>query len=300
MQARILSLVVCSLLAVLVIQSPGRTAEKTVNVDLQDVGLREAVRRLAEDTQARWKIEANVPNVPVTLRLKNVSPQSVLRVLIRVAALSAPALTLTQEGETFVVKVGATPTPAPALPAAPDPRLARKVSVNFMRTDLRAALAKLFEGTEAPYLVLWDVPNVPITLKLTDRTVQDALKEVLQVAYGPLPGLYMGEEGGVYLFGLYRQAPPERTSMRPGPDQRGSLNIRELPLRKTLELLFRNSGLEFEVAPGVPDPPVRVNLRDVTLEEAIQLVVTAVAEKAPGLTFTKKEKRYFFYLKEQL
>lgn len=80
-------------------------AERTITLQLTAVPLREAIRRLFAITGEQFSINPDVPNVPVTLILSEVSSMAALRLILRAAALQAPGLTFSKDGDIAVVKV---------------------------------------------------------------------------------------------------------------------------------------------------------------------------------------------------
>src|SRR5687768_12353383 len=69
------------------------------------------------------------------------------------------------------------PAQTPVEPAlAPDPQAAKKVTVNFENTPLRTAIDLLFAGSGLQYSLDPNVQNVPVTLKVRDVSIQQALR----------------------------------------------------------------------------------------------------------------------------
>jgi hypothetical protein len=269
-------------------------APRPVSVTLKDVGLRTAVETLFEAAGVRWRLDREVPNVPITLTLPALPLEDAVRVLVRVGAATVPGLAALKESDGYhVTRTGALVSD-PVLPPEPDPRLAKKVTADLKSVPLREALEQLFRGTDAPHVVLPTVPDVAVTARIDDRPVREAIEKVLQVAYGSLPALYFGREGGVYLFGLRSPARQTAGRQKPGAETKGFFNIRGVPLRKTLGYLFQATGLEYLVEESVPDEEVTINFRNVTVEEAARQLVRELGEKVPGLAYTRKDQVFMF------
>src|SRR5438105_1810078 len=73
-----------------------------------------------------------------------------------------------------------------------------------------------------------------------------------------------------------------------GAEKRVTLNLKDVPFRNALELLFAGTGLEFSVDPNVPNPPITLSVRDRTLAQALPLLVDAAARQARGITFGRR------------
>src|SRR5438093_759422 len=70
-------------------------------------------------------------------------------------------------------------------------------------------------------------------------------------------------------------------------DRKVTLNLRDSPLRQAIELLFSGSGLQYSIAPNVPDVPINMNVRDINVQAALRLVVKQASIAAPGLTYSR-------------
>jgi hypothetical protein len=90
---------------VLVRSAYAQEAEKKVTLNLKDVPLRSAIDALFQGTGLQYSVDPNVPNVPVTLNIRDVGLQPALRILLRQAAVAVPGLTVSREGDIFVVKI---------------------------------------------------------------------------------------------------------------------------------------------------------------------------------------------------
>jgi hypothetical protein len=84
---------------------------------------------------------------------------------------------------------------------------------------------------------------------------------------------------------------------QPGLDRKGSLNIRSVGLRAVLRILFRGANtpegkLTQEVSPDLPDPKLTLNLKNVTLGEALDQIVKAAQEQGVALHVERKGEAY--------
>src|SRR5579862_1875396 len=85
----------------------------------------------------------------------------------------------------------------------------------------------------------------------------------------------------------HAQAPPDAGAAAGtgvGADKKVTLNLKDTPLRTAIDLLFAGSGLQYAVEPNVPNVPITLMIRDVTLQQALRLLVRLAAVQVPGLT----------------
>ena len=71
------------------------------------------------------------------------------------------------------------------------------------------------------------------------------------------------------------------------PDKKVTLNLKDVPLRNAIDLLFQGSGLQYAVDPNVPSIPVNLNIKDVGLQQALRIIIRQAAVAVPGLTFAR-------------
>ena len=192
-------------------------AGRRVNLSFRNTPFRQAVETLFRDSGIRFTVEENVPNIPVTLSVQDVSIPVGMRLLMRVAAAQVPGLTARQEADTYVVRV-LRPSELPAVEplihnprtARPDPRLEKKVVVRLRRVPLSDALEQLFEGTGVQHIVEPTVPDIQLTLNLGRVPVREGFEKIVRAAAARIPGLYSyREEGNIYYVGL-RRVPARR------------------------------------------------------------------------------------------
>jgi type II secretory pathway component HofQ len=162
-------------------------------------------------------------------------------------------------------------------PAASDPRMLTRVAAPADRSvtfavqgiPLRSALARLFRGTGLSYAVAPDVPNPPITISMQDVPFGTALQTLTQVA-----GVTYRRENDVYVIGTRPSASePIVANAAPVAARRVTLHLKEVPLRQALEQLFEGTGLQFAIAPDVPNPPITIELRDEEFATALRQIV---------------------------
>lgn len=80
--------------------------------------------------------------------------------------------------------------------------------------------------------------------------------------------------------------PPVQAQTPAGTRPKVSVSFNAVPFRDALGMLFKNSGLQYSIDANVPNSPVNLSLRDVSLEQALRLLVRSM--NVPDLA-TRKE-----------
>ena len=91
----------------------------------------------------------------------------------------------------------------------------------------------------------------------------------------------------------WAQAPAETA-----PDRKVTLDLRDIPLRDAIALLFQGSGLQYTIDPNVTNVPVTLNIRDIGLAAALRLIVRQAAVSIPGLTSAKEGDIYMVRIRQ--
>jgi hypothetical protein len=81
----------------------------------------------------------------------------------------------------------------------------KKVTLDFKDVPLRAAVEKLFAGSDLQYAIEPTVPNVPITLQVRDTPLIDALRRLIRTAAPRVPGLTYAVEDNIYIIRVRRR-----------------------------------------------------------------------------------------------
>lgn len=162
--------------------------DRKLTIQFQNVGLFEALEQTFRGTRLQYVVEPTVPDVPITLTVRDISVEAVLRLMVRQAAVAAPGLTLSRDGEVTLIKMRSRFFPPQAAPLPP-PVAERRVTVSFKEVPLRSALDALFMGSGQQYLVEPDVPNVKVSLHLRDLPLAQAFRLLLRQAAAVSPGL---------------------------------------------------------------------------------------------------------------
>lgn len=172
--------------------------ERKVSLDLDQVPLRQAVALLFDGSSAQFSIDPNVPDIPVTLHIRDVSLPAGLRLLIRQAATVDPELTSVRDGEVYLIKKRPRPgMPLPVIASIPEPARERLVTLNLRDVPLRSAVQLLFRGSSVQFTISPRVPNVPVNLTLKEITLQQAFRLLIRQAHVGAPGLTSYRDGEV-------------------------------------------------------------------------------------------------------
>src|SRR3569833_2826207 len=114
------ALLVGSLALATPVHAQAGNTDRKVTLNLKDVPLRSAIDALFQGTGLQYSVDPNDLNVPVTLNIRDIGLQSVLRLLVRQAATAQPGLTFSKDGDIFVIKLRReTPVVAPTAEDAP-------------------------------------------------------------------------------------------------------------------------------------------------------------------------------------
>jgi type II secretory pathway component GspD/PulD (secretin) len=192
----------------------GAGYERKLTIKLRDTPLREALQALFVVSGFQYVIVPNVPDLPFNLNIRDVGLAAAVRILVRQAAVAAPGLTTSRDGEITLVRIRSAVAP-PEVASLPQPARDRKVSVTLREAAFRSAVDSLFRGTGVQYSIDAAVPNVPVSLFLKDVPLQQIFRLFLQQAAVGAPGLTSRREGDVILI---RMAPVRQLPAEVAPD----------------------------------------------------------------------------------
>jgi hypothetical protein len=114
---RSLGLVVAALGFILASAAPAgaQEGERKVTLTLREAPLRAVLDQVFAGSGLQYVVDAGVPDVPITLNIREVGLQSALRMVVRLAAGQAPGLTQAREGEVFIIRIRREAPPAPVM-----------------------------------------------------------------------------------------------------------------------------------------------------------------------------------------
>src|SRR3954451_12921238 len=107
------------------------------------------------------------------------------------------------------------------------------------------------------------------------------------------PALAQGAAGG--------QQPPSgggTGSQQSALDKSVNINLRDIPLKSALELLFQGTGLNYAVDPNVPNVLLTINLKDQPLRQALRTLIHLAGSQVPGLTYTDEQGLYLIKIRQ--
>lgn len=84
-----------------------------------------------------------------------------------------------------------------------------------------------------------------------------------------------------------------------GADQKVTLNLRDVPLRAAIQMLFEGTGLDYAIDSAVPNVPITMTIRDVPFQSALRSLVRVASSLVPGLTFVHDGNLYLIRIREQ-
>ena len=256
------------------VHASGAGEDALVDADLRNLPLREAIRSAFIGSGLQYTVDPNVPNVPVTLNLRDIHFPAMLRLVVRQAAVQIPGLEVAKQDQVYVVSIRPVSPPAAALPAQPGEAVGeRKITLDIRDMPLRDVIALLFKGSGLQYAIDPNVPNVPITLNIRDISVPAALRLIIRQAAVQVPGLTVGKEGDIYLIRLRAfpaayVTPASLTREEPTPDAFTD-NSQSAPLRDAVEqpVQRRAPAVTEEIPPQEAPPDQQASDQDLTWEK---------------------------------
>jgi type II secretory pathway component HofQ len=159
-----------------------------VTLDLKDVPLRQALQKLFQDTKLQLSVNADVPDKPVVVKIRDVDFETALRIVTRVGDAE-----YRKQGDQYTVQKR---TYVPNAPAGSGPFLeddlsGKLVTMDLDRVPIRQALRALFERAQERYRVRSDVPYNLVSIHVT----QVDFVLVLQVVCGLAGATYTNNDG---------------------------------------------------------------------------------------------------------
>jgi hypothetical protein len=170
---------------------------RMVSLDFRRTGLRRAVEILVAGSGVRVEVEPKVPEVPVTLSLKDRTAFDGLREVVTAAQRQVPELLFERERGVYLLTMNPR---APADPAALAVLREKKVTLKLQAVPLREAVGRIFFGSGLQFSVHPNVPEVKVTLEVEGATLEEALQRLVRAAAKEAPGLTLGQAGVVFLI----------------------------------------------------------------------------------------------------
>jgi hypothetical protein len=221
----------------LVAPSPegGAGYDRKLTITLKDTPLREALQALFEGSGVQYVVGPNVPDLPINLNIRDVGLAPAVRIMVRQAAVAAPGLTTSKDGEITLVRMRSNVAP-PEVASLPQPVRDRKITVTLREAGFRNAVDSLFRGTGVQYGIDAAVPNVPVSLFLKEVPLGQVFRLFLQQAAVGAPGLTSRRDGDVILIRMapVRQLPPDpMPDIGAAPEETGQRPWQRIALKFT-------------------------------------------------------------------
>lgn len=151
----------------------------------------------------------------------------------------------------------------------------QRLTISLRETDIRTALTLVFNGTNVPFVVDADVPNIVVSGELRDRPFHEVIQWLMAKVLDKGAKLQYGF-GEDTFFLVPNPNSAEEAKRNLGVKRKVQLKIKELTFRQALDVIFMGSGLQFSLHPSVPNVPVTLDLDGITIEQALaKLVETA-------------------------
>jgi hypothetical protein len=265
-------------------------------VRVKDRTLRAVIDQLFQGSGFRCTVAPEVPDVTLSLNVRDVPRESALRLIVRIVEPQCGKLKLSRLGNEYQIalekgEIHRSPTG----------------SLQFKGVPLRRAIEQIFSGSNRQYSVNANVPDVLVSVEFRDARLDQALRSVIESAERQAQGLTFHREENLYIVTMDGKRPPATMEAGPnrrrqpisvlaatgtGPSRRVSIHLSHAPLHQAIAAIFAGSGIGYSVGASVPDVPVSLDIRDQDVKSAVKGVVEAAAQQAPGLTVTRKGATY--------
>lgn len=255
---------------------------ETVTLDLAEVSLRQALARLFAMAKVGYTVAPDVPNVALTLRLKELPFEEALQVITRFAGAG-----YRKEGERYVITLPVAAPPVvpkpPTIAVAPLPPAL--VTAELRQVPFPQAVEEVCRSVGARYALAPGVPATAVSVSLQGVDFATTLTILGRLAHATYR-----VEGGLYVLGPGPGLPPPLgPALREEPvAKRVTAQLKEVPLADALAELFRGTGREYQIAAGLQDVPVTASLRAVEFTRALRQVLGGV-----GLTYHREGARRY-------
>lgn len=268
-----------------------REGEKYVS--LTNARLTTVLTELFKRANVKYRIEPDVSPVPISLQLRPLEWLDAIPTVILEAFRNEPALTFSQDRDTWVVHLQKLSVDAET-PTEKMPR--RKFQVTA--APLRDALATLFTGSSFKYQVAESVKDTTVTYSTQGETDIAILQRLLRQAAGKGNSVTWREGNGMLFIEpgpLPGEAPQQTARTSSVQEPTTSLNLTD-NIRALATLLAQATQTTVTVSPNVPNLRVMLKVENATIDQALEALVAAARGSVPNLSFRKSGKRYILEL----
>ena len=279
-----------------------KPAPKRVTLQLQRVLLRQAVDRLTAATGENVVVYAHVPDLRISLDVRNITMRDALLRLITDLRKEIPDLTGYQLPEAYVIKRRWLRLERPSVSSVQEfPELAERVSLQVTDTPFTEAVRQLVKPTGVSYLpgpspwvqILADGPDPRISATVPDLPIDLGIHYLMQIARRQDPGITLRKESENFV--IWHTESSEQQVLREEYAARARAHLRspvrlelhDTPLRDAIRQIFPDHVCRWAVDPLLPDLPVTLRTGDLEPEAALRRVLAVAALQAPGTTYTR-------------
>lgn len=250
-----LSLALCAILVAISLAAvvaegeskPSLQSQPRINLELRDVDIAVALRKLFEAVHRNYSIAPDVTgNVPV-VSFKDTPFDDALKNLLKV---SGP-LVCRADNNVYVISRAKTKSVADI-----------RVNLELTRMDAAEALRKLFGSTGLNYTVPAGLIATIPSVAFKDVPFDEALEALVNSA-----GLAYHIDNGIYIIS---RRGPHGVWSKPI-----NVEFKKTPLGEALDTLFKDSGITYTINPSISGSNISAVFKNVTLEEAVQKITEA-------------------------
>ena len=259
-----------------------------ISVIFDDVLLREAIDELCSRSNQEYVVTGRVPESRVSVRLRRATVERGVARVIRAANHTAAGLQLANEDGILVIDA-APDSPAAVLAAQRAPG-EQRVFMVVRSLLIRKCVDLAFRGSWAQQVVEGSVPDAVVDLEARGTSLDQAIVDIVESGKRRAPRLAWGRVGNIYVVyqepkGSRKRRPSDTGTLLEDRAARVDVNLRDTPLRLALTQVVANTSLQVVVHPRVPNVPITINVRDLSVGAAMRLVVRLAAFQVPGLHF---------------
>lgn len=256
-------------------------------VSLTNGRLTKVLPILFDKMKVKFRIEPDVPPIPINIQLRPSRWDQALPLIILEAYKQEPTITYSLDGDTYVVHLQKTAAGVLAPNSAAVP--ARRVQVQLVDTPLRDALEQVLRGSAWKFQISPQVPDVRITYTANGEPEMSALRNVLRQASAKSKQVTY-REGVNMLYIELGPLPGEQPVViekRPEELKTTSFSATKQRLREVVKLIAGATRSTVHVAPNVPDVAITFSAQG-TIEQVMKALLESTRGVLPNLVFRRE------------